>query len=124
MSDDAIAAFRGHGVPSYLAQLYHFHIVGLPAVLYSLKEDHKVKLVSIFFNGVNLNTIANPFTDFLVEVKKDYVQQLSFRLALPYANPTKTHARMEDQTALVHVFLFYFPAIQGREVRRFGTLCD
>lgn len=90
-------------------------------MLYALREgETPKKMAQIQYNGTNLNTVANRFSDFVSATKEDYVQQLTFRIVLKYANPDKRNARIDDQTAAIHVFLFYFPAQHGKEVLSFS----
>lgn len=114
MSDATCQALKSHDIPAYLAQLYYFHIVGVPKIL---NEEAAISKATIYYNSKSLADLGNRLTVFLDEARKDTVQQQTLTVALKYQDPTRVHARSETETAKVRIYLFYFPAVRGVEVR-------
>lgn len=87
---------------------------GVPALL---NEEVPITTTTVTYNGVDLRKYANRLTIFLAEAAKDHVQQHSLKLSIPYKPLDKPTARHESETAVLHIYLFYFPMLHGKEVR-------
>lgn len=81
-----------------------------------LNEEVPIQTTTITYNGIDLLKYPNRLTNFLGEAKKDHVSQLTLKVSMSYKPIDKPTARHESETAVMHIYLFYFPIVQGVEV--------